>query len=160
MTKTVEAEAVLRNALRTVPSETDEEDTDLAVEKMGDPAFAWIALEIRNGSLSPAEAVRGLRLLARLTRQFCVGRKGELLDLVLAISREPSASVEVRSAAAHIAVMSARTARSLLRAPELYGRSVEDIEVQACQAVSRALELGLTVEVGAFVKEFLVKRAQ
>ncbi len=95
---------LLRDALRTEPSE-DDPGVDFAIERLGDRAFDWILGALRGGALAPSEQVRGLRLLALLSRQFCVARKGELLDLTLALSRDQTASVEVRSAAAHIAVL-------------------------------------------------------
>ena len=145
----------LRDALQAWPGECDDDDKDLAVEKMGDPAFDWIVGQLREGSLSAKEAVRGLRLLARLTRQFCVGRKGELLDIALTISQEIDAAVDVRSTAAHLAVMNAQIAKGLVHAEAVYGRSVDDVQLQVSGAVGRALELGLTEETEAFVKEYL-----
>lgn len=146
---------LLQDALRAQPSDIDEPEIDLEVERMGDEAFDWIAGELSTGSLAPSENVRGLRLLARLTRQFCLRRKGELLDLVMTIAQSRTAHPDVRSTAAHIAIMNARIAKGLRDASAAYNRSVDDVEAQVSQAIRVALEIGLSPHIEAFAKEFL-----
>ena len=146
---------LLREALRLQPAEDDEPENDLVIEKMGDDAFDWILGELRAGALTPHERIRGLRLLARITRQFCVGRKGELLDFALTLAQSSSTDRDVRSAAVHIAIMGARIARGLRDANMAYGRSLQDIYVEVSSAVRQAVEVGLTPEIEAFAKEFL-----
>lgn len=146
---------LLRDALRLQPAEDEEPMNDLAIEKMGDEAFDWILRELQAGTLAPQETVRALRLLARLTRQFCVGRKGEMLDVALALAASPTVPLEVRSAAVHAVIMGARIAAGLKDAPTAYGRSLHEIYVQASEVARRAVELGVTSEMEAFVKKFL-----
>jgi hypothetical protein len=151
---------MLREALRLQPSELEEPEGDLAVEKMGDRAFDWILVEVQGGGLTPSEVVRGLRLLARLTRQFCVRRKSELLDLTLGLAQSQTAHLDVRSAATHIASSNALIANGLSEASKAYGRSAQEVQAQVVPAVRRALEIGLTPEVESFAKEFLSAAAQ
>jgi hypothetical protein len=152
-------EQVLRRALRVRRSEVEQYRDELSVERMGDEGFDWIVREVCGGGLPADEVVRALRLLARLTRQFCVWRKAELLDLAMLLAQSPKAGPEVRSAAAHIAAMGARIA-SGLRDPQLvYGRRLEEVQAQVAEAVRRALEAGVTPEVEAFIREYLAAPA-
>jgi hypothetical protein len=153
-------EQLLREALRVQPTEVEEYEGDLSVESMGDEGFDWIVRELRGGELSVSETVRGLRLLARLTRQFCAERKGELLDVAMALAQSSRAQPEVRSAAAHIAVMNAQIAKGLRDPQKSYGRASDVVQTQVSQAVRRALEVGLTREVDGFVREYLSGDAQ
>ena len=142
-------------ALRTQATEGEESAINLAIEKMGDEAFDWLLGEVRGGALTPSENVRALRLLARLTRQFCVLRKGDLLGVTFALAEDPTAVTEVRSTAVHIAIMEARIARSLEQAASAYRRSVQDVYAQVSRVVRRALEIGVLPEMEAFGREFL-----
>jgi hypothetical protein len=151
---------VLREALRVQPSEDEEHEGDLSVERMGDEGFDWIVNELRSGELTTSGTVRALRLLARLTRQFCVRRKGELLDLTMSLAQSPTAQREVRSAAAHIAVMNERIASGLGDPERVYGRRLEQVQAQVVEAARRALEFGLTPEVESFIREYLSARAR
>jgi hypothetical protein len=148
-------ERTLREALRLHPSEAEELETDLAIEKMGDKAFDWIVERLEAGALSPSESVRGLRLLSRLTRQFCLRRKGELLDLVMGLAENRDVHVDVRSAAAHIAAGNASLAQGLQDAAGAYGRSPHEVRVQASRAIRRALQIGVSAEVESVLKEAL-----
>jgi hypothetical protein len=147
---------LLLDALRARPPEDEEAEGDLEVEKMGDTAFDWLAQEVRCGHLKPAETVRGLRLLSRLTRQFCVRRKGELLDIVLALAIDPDTDQEVRSVAANIAVWSVSSAKRLANPVAAFGRLPRAVQNEAVPVVQRALELGLTPDMETFAKEFLM----
>jgi hypothetical protein len=147
---------VLREVLRVQPGEDDEYEGDLAVEKMGDEAFDWLVRELHDGKLTAAESVRALRLLSRLTRQFCLGRKGDLLDLVMSLAQSEAPNPEVRSTAAHIAAGNVLIARSLAEPLKAYGRSPEQLEAQVSRAVQRALEIGVTPEMAVFVREYLI----
>jgi hypothetical protein len=151
---------VLRETLRVQPSEDEEYEGDLAVERMGDEGFHWIVREVRGGGLTAGETVRALRLLARLTRQFCVRRKGELLDLTMSLAQDRTAQPDVRSAAAHIAALNARIASDLGDPEMAYGRRLEEVQSQVAEAVRRALEVGLTPDVEAFIREYLAAAAK
>ena len=118
-----EHDRLLREALRAQPPDDEAGESDLAIEKMGNAAFDWILREVRSGSLKPGEVVRGLRLLSRLTRQFCIQRKGELLDLMLGLAANADADRAVRSAAAHIAVTNVGIARGLSHPGSAFERS-------------------------------------
>ena len=128
----------LRDALRMQPSDAEVPDEDVFIEKLGEPAFDWIAREVRTGSLAPNETVRALRLLARMSRQFCLGRKGELVDLAMAVCQDETADLRVRSTAAHIAAANGRIAARLVRAHKHYGRSTAAFGSQVRQALTRA----------------------
>jgi len=145
----------LREALRAQPAEDEEAEGDLEIEKMGDTAFDWITSQVRQGHLKPAESVRGLRLLSRLTRQFCLHRKGELLDTTLELAVNRAADRDVRSTATHIAATNVAIARGLADPASAYRRSVREVQDEVAVAVRRAIDLGLAPEVEAFAKAFL-----
>lgn len=140
----IEHVQLLRQALRAQPLLDEEAPDDLAIEKMGDAAFDWIAREVRHGSLKPEEAIRGLRLMSRLTRQFCVQRKGELLDLTIGLAVNGETDRNVRSAAAQILIVSAQLAKSLADVESAFKRSSAQVEDEVVMSLRRAVELGLT----------------
>jgi hypothetical protein len=150
-----EDEQTLRDALQAELSEPEDSKLEFAVEIMGDKAFDWIVERIRADSLAPRESVKALRLLSRLTRQFCSRRKGELLDLVLMLSRSEDVHLDVRSAAAHIATANASIAMGLRETPALYGRSPKNVQIQVSEAVRRALEIGVSPEIEGSLREML-----
>jgi hypothetical protein len=102
------------------------------------------------------ESIRALRLMARLTRQYCVRRKGDLVDQATALAQSQVAPPDLRSAAAHIAVMTAQIGRNLTDARAAFGgRSLAQVQVEVARAVRRSLELGLLPETETFVREYL-----
>jgi hypothetical protein len=146
---------LLREALDTQPLEDEEGEHDLTIEKTGDDAFDWLIAELRRGHLTPPQSIRALRLLSRLSRQFCVTRNGELLSEALRLAQDPNAHVDLRSAAAHNAVMGAVIARGLDSRVTFGGKSAYEVRELVVRATRRSLELGLLPEIDAFVREYL-----
>lgn len=94
--------------------------------------------------------------MARLTRQFCINRKGDLISLCNELATSVQADIEVRSAAAHIAVMNIMVLRGLRHpASALGGRQPEDVIQRVLDAGRAALELGVAPDVDAFFRNVL-----
>lgn len=119
---------------RAIAHQTSASDA-LAIEKMGSPAFDWLRKELRDDRRPSSHRVRSIQLMARLTRQFCVGRKGDLLDEAIALLKEEAASVELRSAAMRIAIVNVGVA-ARLRDAARYFSGRDPIEVR--RLVTRA----------------------
>jgi hypothetical protein len=123
---------------------------------MGDEAFEWIRGELHGPALTPPDRVMALRLLSLLTRQFCVRRKGELLEETTALAVRPDVDASVRSAAAHIALVNAGSARRFRDTAAVFGgRTAEEVAALVGEVARRALHLGLTESAEAVVKEYL-----
>ena len=75
---------------------------DAARVRIGEKAFRWLLDEVRGHRLKPAEAVHALGLMVRLTEQFCVHRKRDLIVLAMGLAESEAAHRDVRSAAARI----------------------------------------------------------
>jgi len=148
---------VVRTALHLPVSDQPPSAAEYDVEQMGDEAFDWIIAEIRADRLTVAETTKGLRLLSMLTRQFCLPRKGELLDLTISLASSPTAHVDVRSAAAHIAGSQLAIAKGLGtgHAERCYGRAQKTIETQVTTALQCAIRLGLAKDAERFVRTWL-----
>jgi hypothetical protein len=145
---------LLRRALLLRPSDTDDPSEDWAVEKMGDEAFDWLTAYVAQRSNGAAERARGLRLLARLTRQFCFRRKGELLDLALRVAAgDPDTNV--RSVATHVALISYGISKGLGDPYEAFGKSVPQIQALLLVAVKAARALGLPPDVDELAARFI-----
>jgi hypothetical protein len=86
----------------------------LAFERLGHPAFDEICRRLRSGKLNPRQQVLALR---RLARQFCAGRKEEILDL--ALERMESDNEIIRSGAVNTGIWMTRI---LEGAPNLASR--------------------------------------
>jgi hypothetical protein len=148
---------VIRTALHSPVSDAPPTAAEFHVEQMGDAAFDWIIAEIRGERLTVAETTKGLRLLSMLTRQFCLPRKGELLDLTMALASSPTAHVDVRSTAAHIAGSQVAIAQGLgpANAERCYGRAQATIETQVTTALQCAIRLGLAKNTERLVRTWL-----
>lgn len=86
----------LERAIAYHSSNDDEGPDDLSIEKMGSSAFDWLRKELRNSMRTSSQRVRAVLLMARLSRQFCVDRKGDLLDDAIDLITEDGASLDLR----------------------------------------------------------------
>jgi hypothetical protein len=153
--------ALLRDALRTklaeVAGEFQDVEGDPAILRMGDDAFDWIMGEVRGGELTPQEVLRGLNLLTKLALYQCFERRGQLFDLALELAQSRAVPPDVRSHAAHIVASSPDIARGLRG--NAFGRSREQVQAEAVQAVRHALEIGLTPKGEETARDFLARVA-
>jgi hypothetical protein len=134
---------------------TDEDEFDpgclgLEFEKSGDISFDAVLRKLDDGQTSDAGRIRALRMLALLSRHFCVSRKPELIALSIRLMEHPD--VRVRSAAVNTAVFTVSTMRRLRTFPqELAVATWERVR----EAVARAIQRGLASEQEALAHEFI-----
>lgn len=136
------------------------EDDASAIESMGDPAFEWLLGTLGGGGLSSAQRVACMQLMSRLTRHFCVKRKLELLNAVLAVALTESADPASRSAAVKIAIFNAALSDSFRDPSAVFGGlTAQEVRTLVATAVRRALALGLEEDARALTVEYLARSA-
>jgi hypothetical protein len=144
---------VVRKALR----ESDPPGSVLLeLEKLGDAAFDEIRQRLRGGGLSSREEVNALRRLSLLTRQACLGRKEEVLEL--AIERLSSDSRIVRSGAVHMVIATTLILEEYpTRASKAENRpgAVPSLRKRVQADVARAVERGIEEREVEFARRFL-----
>jgi hypothetical protein len=139
---------------------TDEDDFDprslgLEFEKSGDRAFDAVVTHLDEQETSDAGRIRALRMLALLSRQFCVHRKPELLDLSIRLMAHPN--IKVRSAALHSAVFNASSMRRLRNfSQEVSAAAIGRVK----EAVGKAIERGVTQEHEELGRRFIAADGQ
>jgi hypothetical protein len=139
---------------------TDEDDFDprslgLEFEKSGDTAFNAILTKLDEPETSDAGRVRALRMLALLSRQFCVHRRPELLDLSIRLMEHRD--IRVRSAALHSAIFNASGMRQIRNfSQEVSEAAVERVK----EAARRAIESGVAAEHEELGRRFIATNGE
>jgi hypothetical protein len=134
---------------------TDDDELDpgslgLEFEKGGDTSFDAVLRRLDEGTTSDHGRIRGLRMLARLTRHFCVRRRPEVIEISIGLMEHPN--VRVRSAAVNTAVFGASGMKRLGAFPP--GVATATVE-RVKEAVAKAMERGLTPEQAELAQRFI-----
>lgn len=149
---------LLSSALDSDGSEEGPSATESAVEQMGEPAFTWLAEAVAGGKLSDPHATRALELMSRITRQMCVTRKGDLVDLCERVAVDSLAGASARSAALRILVVNVSLASALRDPVGAYRRSVDELAREVESVAKRALPLGVSRDSEDLANRFLAWR--
>lgn len=145
---------ILERAIARQPSAAE----DLAIERMGDPAFDWLRIELRDYARPPSQKIRALQLMARLSRQFCVDRKGDLVDEAVALIKDDASSVELRSAAMRIAIVCVGVAARLRDAARYFsGRDSIEVRRLVTRTVRESRDQIFSDDVAKLVSKFLAQ---
>ena len=145
----------LDKAIESALRATDEDDFDprslgLAFERAGNAAFDGVLRKLEEPGTSDQGRIRGLRMLALLTRHFCVPRKPELIELSLRLMKHSNA--QVRSAALNTALFGVSTMGRLGAFPDDVVRAILD---RVRREVALTIERGLMPEQEELARRFM-----
>lgn len=125
------------------------EGTMFEIERLGQEAFDYVISRLDSGELSGLEKVNSLRLLGALARHQSAGRRHEVFHWAVRLLEDEE--VSVRSAAAHIGILTHKVLLGLRTGADEDGTRLSLLQ----RSLTSALTRGIDDTYSDFVKDFM-----
>jgi hypothetical protein len=147
---------MIRAALDFEPEPDDEGPDDFKIMMMGEPAFDWLAGQVRGRRLSKHQMSRALYLAARTTNQAPL-RTGDLFDIARGLAVDANVGEVARNWAMKYCILTPQLRKYYRDGDVYYRRSVEEMYEQVTEVVHEAMRSGVSPSHWGMAKRYLVK---